>query len=77
MVVGLDHPTAGPIRLAGVPVILSDTPGTVRTPPPLLGEQTASVLREVAGLDDERIAELAARGVIGGAPARLAGAYQR
>jgi crotonobetainyl-CoA:carnitine CoA-transferase CaiB-like acyl-CoA transferase len=65
MVVGLEHPTAGAIRLTGQPVRLSETPGGVRTPPPRLGEQTGQVLREVAGLSEERIAELLARGVIG------------
>ena len=34
MVVALDHPVAGTIRALGVPVKLSLTPGTVRTPPP-------------------------------------------
>jgi len=32
MVVPLEHPKAGPIRVTGVPVRLSDTPGAVRTP---------------------------------------------
>ena len=30
------HPTLGPIQVLGVPVKLSDTPGSVRTAPPLL-----------------------------------------
>jgi formyl-CoA transferase/CoA:oxalate CoA-transferase len=30
------HPTLGPIQVIGVPVKLSDTPGSVRTAPPLL-----------------------------------------
>ena len=64
MVVGLEHPSAGPIRLAGVPVQLSETPGSVRTPPPRLGEQTAAILRDYAGLSPERIADLTSRGII-------------
>jgi crotonobetainyl-CoA:carnitine CoA-transferase CaiB-like acyl-CoA transferase len=45
MIVEQDHPTAGKIRVVGVPVKLSDTPGKVRTPAPLLGEHTEEVLK--------------------------------
>ena len=41
----------------GIPVKLSDTPGSVRRAAPLLGEHTAEVLRE-AGLSAEEIAAL-------------------
>lgn len=44
MIVEQEHPTAGKIRVVGVPVKLSETPGAVRTPAPLLGEHTAEVL---------------------------------
>ena len=47
MIVEQDHPTAGKIRVVGVPVKLSDTPGKVRTPAPLLGEHTEEVLKEL------------------------------
>jgi formyl-CoA transferase len=39
------HPTLGPLRLVGPPVRLWETPGAVRTAPPLLGEHTEEVLR--------------------------------
>lgn len=44
MIVEQQHPSAGKIRVVGVPVKLSDTPGRVRTPAPLLGEHTEEVL---------------------------------
>jgi crotonobetainyl-CoA:carnitine CoA-transferase CaiB-like acyl-CoA transferase len=49
MEVTLQHPVEGSIRALGIPVKLSDTPGTIRRPAPLLGEHTDEVLRE-AGL---------------------------
>ena len=52
------HPVAGTIRMVGPPVRMSDTPGTVRRPAPLLGEHTAQVLRERLGMTDAEIARL-------------------
>jgi formyl-CoA transferase/CoA:oxalate CoA-transferase len=47
MVVEVDHPRAGRVRLNGVPLKFSGTPGAVRTPPPILGEHTAAILGEL------------------------------
>ena len=57
MEVRLEHPVEGSIRALGIPVKLSDTPGSIRRPAPLLGEHTEEVLRE-AGLSDAEIAAL-------------------
>lgn len=64
MVVPLAHPTAGEIKVTGVPVRLSETPGSVRSAPPRLGEHTRATLAELLGLDDARLDELAAAGVL-------------
>jgi crotonobetainyl-CoA:carnitine CoA-transferase CaiB-like acyl-CoA transferase len=58
MVVQLNHPTAGTIRVNGVPIKLSTTPGEVTDPPPLLGQQTDMILAEILGYTANQIAEL-------------------
>lgn len=56
MIVPLEHLTAGPIRVLGTPLKLSETPVTIRTPPPALGQHTAAILRNDVGLSEEEIA---------------------
>ncbi len=60
----LEHPAAGLIQLLGLPIKLTNTPGTVRTPPPLLGEHTRRVLRGDLRLPDSEIDALEREGVI-------------
>jgi succinyl-CoA:(S)-malate CoA-transferase subunit B len=63
--VAMDDPRTGETMI--VPSVvprLSETPGSIRTLGPTLGEHTDEVLREVLGLDDVRLADLRARKVI-------------
>ena len=69
MVVDLDHPRRGPVKVLGSPVKLSDSPPSITTPPMVLGEHTEEILRDMLGLGTEELAALAADGVIG-APGR-------
>jgi len=64
MVVELEHAAAGPLKLVGVPVKLSDTPGTIRTPPPRLGQHTDAVLQRDLGFDVDTIARLRSQNVV-------------
>ena len=64
MVVPLTHPRAGRIRLPGVPVKLAEAPGSVRTPPPLLGGDTDAVLSELLDMKADEIERLRKVGAI-------------
>lgn len=63
MRVEVEHPRAGRVTVTGVPVKFSDTPGSVRTPPPLLGQHTRAVLREL-GYTDEDVVRLEREGAV-------------
>ncbi len=65
MAVEVQHPTAGPVRLPGIPVKFAGTPAAIQGPPPRLGEHTDQVLRTVLGFTDADIAELRATGALG------------
>jgi len=64
MVVEINVPGAGPIRMAGLPLKFTETPGEIRLPPPRLGEHTDAVLHRL-GYGAEKIHDFAERGVIG------------
>jgi crotonobetainyl-CoA:carnitine CoA-transferase CaiB-like acyl-CoA transferase len=57
-------PEGRTVRIDGPPVGLSETPGRVRGPGPLLGEHTDDVLRTLLGHDEDTIATLRRDGVV-------------
>ncbi|MEW5982711.1 MAG: CoA transferase [Acidobacteriota bacterium] len=69
MVEDVLHPSAGPLKVLGVPVKLSATPGRVTSPPPRLGEHTSAILEDVLGLTPDEIGRLEAAGVTRQTPA--------
>jgi len=63
MVLEIEHPEAGVIKMLGTPFKMSVTPGVVRSPPPTRGQHTFEILREL-GFDDEEIIELKSKHVV-------------
>ena len=61
--VPLEHPSLGAVDQVGIPFELSGTPAAIRTPPPLLGEHSDEILREL-GYDEPSIGSFRAAGVI-------------
>jgi CoA:oxalate CoA-transferase len=64
MIVEVYHPVAKNIKMPGIPIKLSETPGSIRYPPPTLGQHTREILKEYLGFDDEAIDKLAEEGAV-------------
>ena len=63
MTVEQEHPAWVVIRQVGIPFTLSETPASIRMPPPTLGESTDEILAEL-GYSGAEVAELRARGIV-------------
>jgi len=63
MVAEVPHPLLGAVRTIGNPIKLGASPVSYRRPPPLLGEHSAEILREL-GYSESDVADFRARGVI-------------
>ncbi len=57
MLLDISHPNAGGIKVPAFPVKFSETPAVLQRHPPLLGEHTVEVLKEI-GLSDEQIEKM-------------------
>ncbi|MGA2956356.1 MAG: CoA transferase [Thermodesulfobacteriota bacterium] len=64
MVKEIEHPTCGKIKVTGVPVKLSQTPGAVELPPPTLGQHTEEILTRVLGYSKSEVEKLKKEKVI-------------
>ena len=60
---GESGPEGPAVKLLGIPLKLSETPGTIRRPPPRLGEHTDEILAEL-GYSAAKIDELRQEGVV-------------
>ena len=63
-VMEIDHPIEGRVRSIGFPIKLSETKQSVRRHPPLLGEHTDEVLREL-GFSAGDVEQMRAAGEVG------------
>ncbi|MGH7906645.1 MAG: CaiB/BaiF CoA transferase family protein, partial [Candidatus Binataceae bacterium] len=63
-VLDYDHPRSGPMKVLGMPVHFSRTPGDSRGPAPELGEHTEAILVEMLGYSWEEVAALREAGAI-------------
>jgi len=63
MVIAVEHPGHGEVKMLGFPIKFSETPGTIRRPAPDLGADTDAVLGEL-GYSSEEIARLRASGIV-------------
>ena len=66
MAVEMPHPQSGSVKLVAAPAKMSQTPVTYRRPPPVRGEHTVEVLRDLLGLQDDEIARLRTDGIAEG-----------
>jgi succinate--hydroxymethylglutarate CoA-transferase len=66
MIKEIQHPACGQLKVLNSPVKYSRTQPSIRTPPPLLGEHTNEVLRDVLGLDSAEIERLRENKAVGG-----------
>lgn len=66
MLVEIDQPGIGKMKIANSPIRLSETPGEVYAPAPLLGQHSEDVLKEILGYSREEIDRLKEEDVVTG-----------
>ena len=66
MLVELEHPVSGPLKLLGSPFKSNRAPGVVSRTAPDIGQDTWAVLSELLGYDEEKLNTLSKNGVING-----------
>ncbi len=64
MIKEIEHPTCGPMKLVNTPVKYSYSEPSIRIPPPLLGQHTDEILRDIVRMDEGEIRDLKAEGVV-------------
>jgi CoA:oxalate CoA-transferase len=64
MIVEIDQPKVGKMKILGSPFNMSETPGVVSTPAPLLGEHTDEVLKSLLNFDQEKLDALRKKEII-------------
>jgi len=60
----VEHPTAGKLKVTGIPLNFSETPGEIALPPPLLGEHTEEILTQFLGYSALDVEDLRREGIV-------------
>jgi succinate--hydroxymethylglutarate CoA-transferase len=66
MIKEMDHEYCGPIKMVNTPVKYSESKPSIRSVPPMLGQHTDEILRDILGMDDTEIKALKAKGAVSG-----------
>lgn len=64
MIVEVTHPKAGTLKMPGVAIKLSETPGAIVSPAPMLGEHTEELLKQYFDYTEEQIKALYDKGIL-------------
>ena len=64
MAVEMAHPAAGQVKLVRSPMKMSVTPAEAQLPPPMLGQHTDEVLRDLLGRSEAEISALRTKGIL-------------
>lgn len=64
MVKEVEHPWCGPMKLVNTPVKFSYSEPSIRMPPPVLGQHTDEILKDIVGLSSSDIAILKQEGTV-------------
>ena len=62
--VEIEHPIIGKAKIPGIPFKLSETPGKVERPSPLIGEHTELILGKYLGISPAEVSQLKEEGVL-------------
>jgi len=62
--IALDELELGNIVTEGIPMVLSETPASVRKPAPLMGQHTEEICTTLLGMTKEEVKELQDAGVL-------------
>ena len=65
MIRQVEHPVAGPIKVIGSPINMSETPAQVDSPAPMLGQHSEAVLKELLNMTADELQSLKADNAIG------------
>ena len=64
MVIEMAHTSGVPVQVIANPVRLSETPADYRTAPPVLGQHTEEILRDLLGMSATQFNKLKAKGIV-------------